>query len=99
MDALVLACSRGSASITGMAAMARLRPAETTPTQCRHDFLRPSFNLVHADAPSFQKLMVLRRLRFLASRSRFPIRFAMTFSGSSHWPTTNGACTAHAAAR
>jgi hypothetical protein len=54
----------------------------------RNRFLRPSFS-ANRSAPFGPKPFVKPRLgRFLASRSLFPARFDMAFSGFSHRPTS-----------
>ena len=53
-------------------------------------FLRPSFNGL-STVPSRMVFHVQPRfVRFLASRSRFPVRFVMAFSGLPHRPTSFG---------
>lgn len=72
-------------SATGTAAVGPLC-WRSPQTQCFTDFLRPSFTR-SASGPD-RRTNTARLRRFLASRSRFPVRLLMAFSGLPHLPTS-----------
>ncbi len=61
--------------------------AERVLTQKARSFLRPSFSVTHSAPVRGRKETFGRLCRLLASRSRFPARFDMAFSGLPRMPT------------
>ncbi len=64
--------------------------AERVLTQKARSFLRPSFSVTHSAPVRGTKETFGRLCRLLASRSRFPARFDMAFSGLPRVPTNRG---------